>query len=112
MKTHTLILTSPKVVIPETDIKIIEFVKELILSNLLNVECFSGELDNQCDYIDEETANKNKNTTFLTFHFEDDDINYGNYNEERVFQFIYDKLKSQKIGQVLADEKDVEIYLL
>ena len=51
MKTHTLILTAPKVVIPKTENNIIEFVKELILSNLLNVECFSAEIDNQCDYM-------------------------------------------------------------
>ena len=111
MKTHTLILTSPKLVIPETDTKIIEFIKELILSNLLNVECFSPEMDNQCDYIDDEMESKNKNTTFLTFHFEDDDINYSNYNDESIFQFIYDKLKSENIGQVMADEKDIEIYI-
>ena len=55
---------------------------------------------------------KNKNTTFLSFHFEDDDINYSNYTEEKIFQLIYDKLKPQKIGQITVYEEDIEIYLI
>lgn len=109
MESHTLILTSPKLVIPET--KIIEFVKDLILSNVLNVECFSGEMDNQCDYLDEETEAKNQNTTFITFHFEHEEIDYSDFPEEKIFQFIYDKLVSEKIGQVITHEKDIDIYI-
>jgi hypothetical protein len=109
MNNHTLILTSPKLVVPE--IKIIEFVKQLILSNLLNVECFNDQLGCKCEY-DKEMAKKNKDTTFLIFHFGDYNMDYSDYSEENIFQFIYDRLKMPNIGQVITNDKDIEIYIL
>ena len=59
---HTLILTVPLVKIPETNI--LEFAKQLIAANLVNIDYFGIELDNGDDYIDEEKMK------YLVFEYE------------------------------------------
>lgn len=109
MESHTLILTSPKLDIPESNI--IEFTKELIASNLLNIDYFGAEMYNQADYQDAEMIDKHNGTTIITFHFEHHEINYDSFTENETFQFIINLLEQEKIGQVIIDEKDVEIYI-
>lgn len=106
---HTLILTVPLVKIPETNI--LDFVKELITANLVNIDYFGIELDNGDDYVDEEMQSKIDNSTYLTFHFSDIEINYIIYNEDQVINLLFNKLNNNEIGQIIVTEKDVEVYI-
>lgn len=111
-ESHTIVLTSPKLDLQPTKITdVVKFVKELILSNTLTVEYFNCELDNECDYIDEEMESKLSNTTHITFHFEHSTIDYKSYDSEGVLKFIYDKLDSNLTAKILVDGKDIEIEM-
>lgn len=109
MINHTIILTTPKIDIPASNI--IDFTKELIITNLLNIDYFGGELDNQADYIDEKMQDKIDNTTYITFHFNYSEIDYDKLNEVETLQLIVDVLEQQNIGEVIVDDKDVECFI-
>ncbi|MFV8366196.1 hypothetical protein [Flavobacterium sp. XS1P27] len=109
MKNHTLILTTPKIKIPS--IKILEFAKDLIAANLTNIDYFGIELDNGDDYVNDEMQSKLDNSTFITFHFEYEEINYNILNEDSIFNLIIKKINENQIGQIIIDEKDIEIYI-
>lgn len=106
---HTLILTTPKIEIPSTNI--LEFTKELIAANLVNIDYFGVELDNGTDFVDEEMKNSIDNSTYLTFHFSDIEINYIIYTEDQVINLLFNKLNNNEIGQIIVDEKDIEVYI-
>lgn len=106
---HTLILTTPLIEIPTTNI--LDFVKEVIAANLVNIDYFGIELDNGDDYVDEEMQSKIDNSTYLTFHFSDIEINYIIYNEDQVINLLFNKLNNNEIGQIIVTEKDVEVYI-
>lgn len=106
---HTIILTVPLVEIPETNV--LEFTKELIAANLVNIDYFGVELDNGDDYIDEEMQTTIDNSTYITFHFSDTEINYIIYNEDQVINLLFNKLNNNEIGQIIVDEKDIEVYI-
>ena len=109
MENYTLILTAPKLTIPSDNI--IDFVKDLILSNLVNVDYFGYELDNQVDYEDDEMITKRLGTSYITFQFELNKIEYDDYTDDEIFELIVNQLQTKKIGEVLVDEKDIDIYL-
>ncbi|QIH37869.1 hypothetical protein G7A72_03215 [Flavobacterium sp. Sr18] len=109
MVQHTLVLTTPKIIIPSTEI--LEFVKELILSNLINIDYFGIELDNQADYVDDEMQLKFDTSTYITFHFEDTEIDYVILDEDNVLNLIFNQLNNNKIGEIIVDEKNIEIYI-
>ena len=106
---HTLILTTPKIEIPSTNI--LEFTKELIAANLVNIDYFGVEIDNGDDYVDDEMQSKIDNSTYLTFHFSGSDINYVILNEDSVINLLFNLLNNREIGQIIVDEKDIEIYI-
>lgn len=106
---HTLILTTPLIEIPATNI--LDFAKDLIASNLTNIDYFGIELDNGADYVDEEMQNKFANSTYLTFHFTDIEINYLSLNEDNVINLLFNLLNNNEIGQIIVDEKDIEVYI-
>ena len=109
MESHTLILTIPKAEIPSNEI--IEFVKDLINSNLTNIEYFGLELDNGTDFYDEDMQSKFESSTYIILHFESEEINYKNLNEDSIYSLIIKKINENQIGQITVDEKDVEIYI-
>lgn len=106
---HTLILTTPLIEIPATNI--LDFAKDLIAANLTNIDYFGVELDNGTDYVDEEMQNKFNNSTYLTFHFTDIEINYLSLNEDNVINLLFNLLNNNEIGQIIVDEKDIEVYI-
>lgn len=106
---HTLILSTPKIAIPST--KIIDFVKDLIGDNLSNIEYFGIELNKQEDYFNDEMKSKIDTSTFITLHFEDEEIAYKAHFENSVFNIIFKKLNFGEIGQVITTDKDIEIYI-
>lgn len=106
---QTLILSTPKVEIPSTEI--LEFTKNLIRTNLTIIDYFGLELDNGFDYIEDEMQNTIDKTTYLTFHFTHPDINHVILNEDDVHNLLFNFLNNNEIGQVIANEKDIEIYI-
>lgn len=106
---HTLILTTPRIEIPS--VNIIEFAKELIAANLTNIDYFGIELDNGEDYINEEMQAKVESSTFLTFHFTANEIYYNILNEDSVLNLLFKLLITNEIGQVVVNEKDIQIYI-
>jgi hypothetical protein len=109
MESHTLILTIPKAEIPSKDI--FPFVKNIILSNIANIDYFGSEQDNQADYIDEKMQNTIDTTTYITFHFDYPEIDYDKFNEEETLQLIVDVIEQQKIGEVKIDDKDIDFFI-
>lgn len=109
MENHTLILSAPKLKIPESNI--IEFIIDLISSNLLNIDYFGYELDNPVDYEDDEMIAKRLGTSYITFQFEADEIDYDSYKEQQTLQLIINLIESKKIGEILIDDKDIDIYI-
>ena len=110
MENYTVILTSPKIDIPSDNI--IEFVKELISSNLVNVDYFGGQLDNPVDYEDDEMIAKRLGTSFINFQFEMDAIDFDDYNnDDAIFQLLINLIESKRVFDIIVDEKDIDIYL-
>ncbi len=109
MESHTIILSSPKISIPENNI--IEFTKGLIVSNLLNIDYFGMGIDNQLDYIDDEMASKIESTTYITFDFDFGELYYRNFEEIEIFQFVINLLEQRGNIEIRADEKDITFYL-
>jgi hypothetical protein len=111
-QTHTIILTTSRFEIP-SNTNVIEILNNLIHNNLLNIDYFGGELDNQADYLDEEMTNKIATTSFITLHFDQntsDDIDY-NSDEETILNLMASTLMENQIKEVLVDEKDIEIFI-
>lgn len=106
---HTLILSTPKVEIPSTEI--LDFAKNLIVANLTSIDYFGLELDNGYDYVDDEMQNLIDNSTYLTFHFTHTDINHVILNEDEIHNLLFNFLNNSEIGQVIVDEKDIEVFI-
>lgn len=109
MESHTLILEMPKAEIPSTDI--IPFVKNIIKSNIANIDYFGIERDNQADYIDEKMQNTIDSSTYITFHFDYPEIDYDKFDEKETLQLIVDVIEQQKIGEVKIDDKDIDFFI-
>lgn len=93
-------------------VKILEFAKDLIAANIPTIDYFGVELDNDHDYIDDEMQNTIDNSTYLTFHFTHSEINYVILNDDEIMNLLFTLLNSNEIGQVTADEKDIEFYII
>jgi len=111
-KTQTLILSTPRFVITSNP-NIIEIINNLIHNNLVNIDYFGSELDNQADYIDEEMALKMATSTYITFHFEQNLINEVDYDgdEELTLNIILSVIMENQIREVLVDENEIEVYI-
>lgn len=106
---HTLVLTTARISIPSTGV--LDFVKELISSNLTNIDYFGLELDNGADYVDDEMQVEFDTSTYITFHFSDAEIDYIILDEDNVMNLILMQLNNNIIGQIIVDEKDIQIYI-
>ena len=111
-KTHTLILSTPRFEI-QSNPNVIEIVNILIHNNLVNIDYFGGELDNQADYIDEEMALKIATSTYITFHIEQNLINEVDYDgdEELILNLVLSIIMENQIREVLVDENEIEVYI-
>ena len=111
-QTHTLILSTPRITIPENP-NVIVMLNELVHNNLCNIEYFGGELDNQLDYVDENEQIKINSSTYITLYFDLDISNTVDYNsnEEIILNQMLTLLMETQIREVLVDDKDIEIYI-
>lgn len=111
-KTHTLILSTPRFEI-KSNPNVIEIINDLIHNNLVNIDYFGYELDNQADYIDEEMALKMATSTYITFHFEQNLISEVDYksDEETTLNLILNIVMENQIREVLVDENEIEVYI-
>ncbi len=111
-KTHTLILSTPRFEI-KSNPNVIEIINDLIHNNLVNIDYFGYELDNQVDYIDEEMALKMATSTYLTFHFEQNLISEFDFksDEETTLNLILNIVMENQIREVLVDENEIEVYI-
>lgn len=109
MKSYTIILTSPKTAIPSDGI--VAFIKDLIVSNLLNIDYFGIELDHQADYQDEKMIAHKNSSSFITLNFDSEVLDYKNFTEVETFQFIINLLEQREKIEILPDEKDITINL-
>lgn len=109
MKTHTIILTAPKLSIPKNNI--IKFIKDLIISNLLNIDYFGIELDHQADYMDEKMIAHEKSSSFITLNFDSEVLDCKSFTEVETFQFLINLLEQRERIEILQDEKDITINL-
>jgi hypothetical protein len=110
MISHTLILSTPKREIPNEEI--IQFLQELIANNLTNIDYFGEELDNQDDFRDEKMQLKYDSSTIITFHFENDAINYNTLSEAETFKIINLFMDSNRKTNIIVDNKDIDIYFV
>ncbi|OCB70197.1 hypothetical protein [Flavobacterium crassostreae] len=109
MENYILILTAPKLNIPESNI--IEFILDLIKSNLVKIEHFGYELDNPADYENDDMIATRLGTSYFTFQFELNKLDYDDYTEEETLQLIVDQLQTKQIGNIIIDDKDVDVYI-
>jgi hypothetical protein len=111
-KTHTIILTTPRFEIPSNP-NVIEILNNLVHNNLVNIDYFGGELDNQADYVDEEMKEVIETTSFITLHFDQnasDNIDY-DIDEESALNLVISIVMVNQIRDVIVDEKDIDIYI-
>lgn len=107
LQDQTLILSTPLLFIPSGDV--IPMIKNLISNKQCNIDYFGGELDHQVDFIDEEMAEKIEATTYITFHFQSEEINHTMLTTSEIYELILNSLDSE-IQDVIVT-KDIEIYL-
>ncbi|BDU27709.1 hypothetical protein [Flavobacterium sp. GSB-24] len=107
---HTLTLTTPKRVLGESGF--LKLTTQLISNNLVEIDYFGIEPDNQADYIDAEMQDKIDNNTIINIYFEGDQIDYNSFSAEEILNLASKILKEPKEGtRVVADQKDIDIYV-
>lgn len=109
MKGYTITLTSPKIKIPSDGIE--EFIKDLIISNLLNIDYFGYEIDNQLDYTDKDLGSFIESTSFITLNFDSAEFDPDHLTELEKFQFVINLLTDRSEMEIHCDEKDITINL-
>lgn len=110
MESHTLILSTAKIAIPEN--VTINFITSLINRGLTGVEYFGPELDNQADFIEPEMKLASEEITYFEFFFETEEpIEYDQLSESDVDGCILDIIQKTANIDMRADGKDVTIYL-
>lgn len=85
----------------------------LIANNPFRIEYFGGELDNQADYIDEETEKELMKYSYFTFHFDlpaEKVVDFDLKNEEMVV-ILSEVISKNELKDVRNDGKDATIYI-
>jgi hypothetical protein len=110
MKTHTLVLSTAKLPIPEA--VTIDFVAKLLNRGLTGIEYFGVEIDNPECYISDDMKLASERITYIDFHFDSaDSIYYESLSETEVDDLILDLIKKSANIEVRADYKDITVYL-
>ena len=109
MEAHTLVLSTAKVVIPETIT--IDFVTGLINRGLTQVEYFGVEIDNHCDIISDDMEAISSEICYIDIHFDSEQsIAYESLSETDVDRMALDLLLECR-PEIRTDSKDITIYL-
>lgn len=107
---HTLTLTTPKRVLGESGF--LKLTTQLISNNLVEIDYFGIEPDNQADFINEEMQAKIDNNTIINIYFEGDQIDYNSFSADEILNLASKILNDTKEGtRVEANEKDIDIYV-
>lgn len=107
---HTLTLTTPKRILGESGF--LKLTTQLISNNLVEIDYFGIEPDNQADFINEEMQANIDNNTIINIYFEDEQIDYNSFSAEEILSLATKLLKEPKEGtRVVASEKDIDIYV-
>lgn len=107
---HAITLITPKRILEESGF--LKLTAQLISHNLVDIDYFGIEPDNQADYIDAEMQDKIDNNTIINIYFEGDQIDYNSFSPEEILNLASRILKEPKEGtRVEANEKDIDIYV-
>lgn len=110
MQNHTLVLSTPKIAIPESIT--IDFVTNLINRGVAMAEYFGPEIDNQHDYLEDDMLGGREETTFVEFYFDtDSEIDYDLLSETEVDELILSILNHSESLEIRTDGKDITIYV-
>lgn len=110
MNSHTLILSTAKVTIP--DVITIDMVTSLINRGLTGIEYFGIEIDNQADYIDDDMKAASEEITYIECFFDTEEtIDYDSLTVVETNALILDIIKKSAHVEIRADDKDIELYL-
>lgn len=110
MNSHTLILSTAKVTIP--DGVTIDFVTKLINRGLTAIDYFGAEIDNQPDYLDEEMKVLSETISYFHFNFDTEEaIDYDSLSEIEVDNMLMDTIKKSANIELQSDHKDITVYL-
>ena len=110
MENHTLILSTPKLDVPEA--VTITYVTNLLHKGLLLIEYFGIELDNTADYIDQDMKEFDENISMIDFHFSTEEpLDYDSLSVIDVERLIDNIIKQSDYVELRANEKDITINL-
>ncbi len=112
-KLQTVVLSIPRLNVPQ-NLNIIESVTQMIFSNLCNLDYFGNYETHPIDYFDIADQLKYDSTTYLSFHFDMDivdELETTQYNEDRIFNLLLEKVSENTIHNYATDGKDVNVYI-
>jgi ABC-type microcin C transport system permease subunit YejE len=92
---------------------VVELINTLVHNNLVNIDYFGGEMDNQADYVDESMQELINSTSYITLHFDQmasDSIEY-DIDEESALNLVISILMENQIRDVTVDKKDIDVYI-
>lgn len=107
---HTITLLTPKRILAESGF--LKLTTQLINNNLVEVDYFGLQPDNQADFFNKEMQDKEDNNTIINIYFEGDEIDYNSYSPVEILNFAT-KILSESKGdsRAVANEKDIDIYI-
>jgi hypothetical protein len=109
---HVLILSLPRFDIPYQP-NVIDIMNTAIHNNLVNIDYFGPQMNDDSAYIDAEMSIKIASTTYITIHFDDKlppKITYKS-SEDEIFSFILSILMRQPVQNVILTQKDIAIFI-
>jgi len=107
---HTITLLTPRRILAESGF--LKLTEQLLRNNLVEIDYFGLEPDNQADFINEEMQNKIDKYTIINIYFEGDEIDYSSFSPEETLNLAVKLLSEPKQGsRAVADKKDIDIYL-
>jgi len=110
MESHTLVLATTKTTIPPD--LFIEFVTSLINRSVAMVEYFGPEIDNPCDFIDDDMKNVSEEITYIEIFFDTElPIDYDDLDESQVDELILSTIGASSKIEMKSDGKDIVVHL-
>lgn len=107
---HTITLLTPKRILAESGF--LKLTTQLINNNLVEVDYFGLQPDNQADFFNKEMQDKEDNNTIINIYFEGDEIDYNSYSPVEILNFATKILCEPKgDSRAVANEKDIDIYI-
>lgn len=107
---HTITLITTKRILADNGY--LKLTNQLIANELVEVDYFGAEPDNQADYVDEEMQDKLDKFTFINIYFEGEEIDYSSFSDIEILKLATKVLSDPKEGsRAVANENDIDIYI-